>query len=202
MTTRASAPSLPPGRSFVAGFQGVDDGDNSPTRSRRIRHQRTWRSAALPGRQLARSTPDVDGVYTSRSAHLPAQPAPSSHASPYEEMAGARVSLGAKVLQIRSGRIREALRRTVHVRSSFTDIPGTWSSQRRRAWRNPGFGGHLERRTKPDHLAGGAGPAGAAARIFGPSPGRQHRRRHDHSRTRAPKDDRLTFTVRRDFVMP
>ena len=66
---------------------------------------------------------DVDGVYTTDPNICPS--ARKIDRISYEEMLEL-ASLGAKVLQIRSVEIAMKYSVPVHVRSSFSDVPGTW----------------------------------------------------------------------------
>jgi len=106
----------------VAGFQGVDDDGNITTLGRGGSDTSAVAIAAAIGAQCEIYT-DVDGVYTTdpnicKTARKIARVS-------YEEMLEL-ASLGAKVLQIRSVEVAMKYSVPVHVRSSFSDAPGTW----------------------------------------------------------------------------
>src|SRR5256886_17173942 len=67
--------------------------------------------------------PDVGGVYTSDPRIVPQ--ARKLERVAYDEMLEL-ASLGAKVLQIRSVEFAKRYRVPVHVRSTFSAVPGTW----------------------------------------------------------------------------
>jgi aspartate kinase len=108
----------------VAGFQGVDDGGNTTTLGRGGSDTTAVAIAAALGHGVACEIyTDVEGVYT-------ADPNVCKNARKvgrisYEEMLEL-ASLGAKVLQIRSVELAMKYAVPVHVRSSFTEAPGTW----------------------------------------------------------------------------
>ena len=107
----------------VAGFQGVDERGNITTLGRGGSDTSAVAVAAAIGADACEIFTDVDGVYTTDP-----NVCPSARKIPrisYEEMLEL-ASLGAKVLQIRSVEIAMKYGVPVHVRSSFTDAPGTW----------------------------------------------------------------------------
>lgn len=114
----------------VAGFQGVDASRNITTLGRGGSDTTAVALAAALEADACEIFTDVDGVYTSDPRAVPA--ARRLGAVPYEEMLELS-SLGAKVLQVRSVEIAMKFRVPVHVRSSFTEEPGTWITDRRRA---------------------------------------------------------------------
>ncbi|UJR80500.1 aspartate kinase [Sandaracinus amylolyticus] len=109
---------------IVAGFQGVDDEGNVTTLGRGGSDTTAVAIAAALGQGVACEIyTDVEGVYT-------ADPNVCKNAKKvgrisYEEMLEL-ASLGAKVLQIRSVELAMKYAVPVHVRSSFSDAPGTW----------------------------------------------------------------------------
>jgi aspartate kinase len=106
----------------VAGFQGEDDGGNITTLGRGGSDTTAVALAAAIGAQACEIYTDVDGVYTTDPAIVPA--ARKLDRISYEailELAGA----GAKVLQIRSVELAMKYRVPLWVKSSFTDGPGT-----------------------------------------------------------------------------
>jgi aspartate kinase len=107
----------------VAGFQGVDEDGDITTLGRGGSDTTAVAVAAAIGADACEIYTDVDGVYTTDPNVCPsARKIP--HIS-YEEMLEL-ASLGAKVLQIRSVEIAMKYGVPVHVRSSFSDAPGTW----------------------------------------------------------------------------
>ena len=103
----------------VAGFQGVDEGGNITTLGR----GGSDTSAVAIGAQACEIYTDVDGVYTTDPNIC--KTAKKIERITYEEMLEL-ASLGAKVLQIRSVEVAMKYGVPVHVRSSFSDAPGTW----------------------------------------------------------------------------
>jgi aspartate kinase len=106
----------------VAGFQGVDDAGNITTLGRGGSDTSAVAVAAAVGAECEIYT-DVDGVYTTDPNICPT--ARKIERISYEEMLEL-ASLGAKVLQIRSVEVAMKYGVPVHVRSSFSDAPGTW----------------------------------------------------------------------------
>lgn len=107
----------------VAGFQGVDDDGNITTLGRGGSDTSAVAIAAAVGADACEIFTDVDGVYTTDPNVCPS--ARKIDRISYEEMLEL-ASLGAKVLQIRSVEIAMKYNVPVHVRSSFSDVPGTW----------------------------------------------------------------------------
>ncbi len=106
----------------VAGFQGVDEHGNITTLGRGGSDTTAVAVAGATDATCEIYT-DVDGVYT-----LDPNVCPSARKIgriSYEEMLEL-ASLGAKVLQIRSVEIAMKYGVPLHVRSSFSDAPGTW----------------------------------------------------------------------------
>ena len=107
----------------VAGFQGVDEHGDITTLGRGGSDTTAVAVAAAIGANACEIYTDVDGVYTTDP-----NVCPSARKIPrisYEEMLEL-ASLGAKVLQIRSVEIAMKYGVPVHVRSSFSDVEGTW----------------------------------------------------------------------------
>lgn len=107
----------------VAGFQGVDEGDNITTLGRGGSDTSAVAMAAALGASVCEIYTDVDGIYT-------ADPFVCSRARKldrvtYDEMLE-MASLGARVLQIRSVELAKKFGVRVHLRSSFSDVEGTW----------------------------------------------------------------------------
>ncbi|MDB4943876.1 MAG: Aspartokinase [Labilithrix sp.] len=107
----------------IAGFQGVDENGDITTLGRGGSDTSAVAIAAAIGASACEIYTDVDGVYTTDPNICP-----SARKIPrisYEEMLEL-ASLGAKVLQIRSVEIAMKYGVPVHVRSSFSDVEGTW----------------------------------------------------------------------------
>jgi aspartate kinase len=107
----------------VAGFQGVDEHGDITTLGRGGSDTSAVAVAAAIGASACEIYTDVDGVYTTDPNVCPT--AQKIARISYEEMLEL-ASLGAKVLQIRSVEIAMNYGVPIHVRSSFSDAPGTW----------------------------------------------------------------------------
>ncbi len=107
----------------VAGFQGVDEEGSITTLGRGGSDTSAVAVAAAIGASACEIFTDVDGVYTTDPNIC--KSARKIERISYEEMLEL-ASLGAKVLQIRSVEVAMKYGVPVHVRSSFSDAPGTW----------------------------------------------------------------------------
>jgi len=107
----------------IAGFQGVDEEGNITTLGRGGSDTSAVAVAAAIGAAACEIYTDVDGVYTTDPNVC--KTARKIERISYEEMLEL-ASLGAKVLQIRSVEVAMKYGVPVHVRSSFSDAPGTW----------------------------------------------------------------------------
>ena len=107
----------------VAGFQGVDEAGNITTLGRGGSDTSAVAVAAAISASACEIYTDVDGVYTTDPNIC--KTAKKIERISYEEMLEL-ASLGAKVLQIRSVEVAMKYGVPVHVRSSFSDVPGTW----------------------------------------------------------------------------
>jgi aspartate kinase len=106
----------------VAGFQGVDADGNITTLGRGGSDTTAVAIAAAIKADVCEIYTDVEGVYTTDPNICPS--ARKIDRISYEEMLEL-ASLGAKVLQIRSVELAMKYGVAVHVRSSFSDRPGT-----------------------------------------------------------------------------
>ena len=150
----------------VAGFQGVDDGDNITTLGRGGSDTSAVALAAALRADSCEIYTDVDGVYTSDPRICPH--ARKLERIAYEEMLEL-ASLGAKVLQIRSVEFAKRYAVPVHVRSSFTDTPGTWVVAEEASMENILVSGVTSERDEAKiTLLRVPDQPGLAARIFGP----------------------------------
>ncbi len=107
----------------IAGFQGIDDDGSITTLGRGGSDTTAVAIAAAIKADACEIYTDVDGVYTADPNVCPS--ARKIDRISYEEMLEL-ASLGAKVLQIRSVEVAMKYGVPVHVRSSFSDVPGTW----------------------------------------------------------------------------
>ena len=107
----------------VAGFQGVDEADNITTLGRGGSDTSAVAMAAALDASVCEIYTDVDGVYTADPFVCPR--ARKLDRVTYDEMLE-MASLGARVLQIRSVETAKKFGVTVHLRSSFNDVEGTW----------------------------------------------------------------------------
>jgi aspartate kinase len=108
---------------LVAGFQGVSTAYDVTTLGRGGSDTTAVALAAALGADACEIYTDVDGVFTADPRLVPE--ARQLHAVSYEEMLEMAAS-GAKVLQLRSVEFARNHGVMVHVRSTFTDEPGTW----------------------------------------------------------------------------
>jgi aspartate kinase len=107
----------------IAGFQGVDEKGNITTLGRGGSDTTGVAIAAALEADVCEIYTDVDGVYTADPNVVPT--ARKVERISYEEMLEL-ASLGAKVLQIRSVELGMKYGVRIHVRSSFSDVEGTW----------------------------------------------------------------------------
>ena len=108
---------------LVAGFQGVSTDYEVTTLGRGGSDVTAVALAAAVGADSCEIYTDVDGVFTADPRLVPS--ARKLHAVSYEEMLEMAAS-GARVLQLRSVEFARNHDVTLHVRSTFTDEPGTW----------------------------------------------------------------------------
>jgi aspartate kinase len=108
---------------LVAGFQGVSTEYDVTTLGRGGSDTTAVALAAALGADACEIYTDVDGVFTADPRVVP--DAQKLHAVSYEEMLEMAAS-GAKVLQLRSVEFARNHGVMVHVRSTFTEEPGTW----------------------------------------------------------------------------
>ena len=108
---------------IVAGFQGVDENYNITTLGRGGSDTTAVALAAVLGAGACEIYTDVDGVYTTDPRMVP-EAAKIDRIS-YDEMLEL-ASLGAGVMHSRSIEFAKKYGVPIHVRSSFSDAPGTW----------------------------------------------------------------------------
>ncbi len=107
----------------IAGFQGVDEDDNITTLGRGGSDTSAVALAAFLNADACEIYTDVDGVFSSDPRICPA--AKKVGKISYDEMIEL-ASTGAKVLEIRSVEFAKKFAVPVHVRSTFTEVEGTW----------------------------------------------------------------------------
>jgi aspartate kinase len=107
----------------VAGFQGVDEDDNITTLGRGGSDTSAVALAAFLNAHACEIYTDVAGVFTADPSICP--DARKLQRVSYEEMIEF-ASTGAKVLEIRSVEFAKKYSVPVHVRSTFSDVEGTW----------------------------------------------------------------------------
>jgi aspartate kinase len=108
---------------IVAGFQGVDEHYNITTLGRGGSDTTAVALAAVLGADACEIYTDVDGVYTTDPRIVPE--ARKVDRISYDEMLE-MASLGAGVMHSRSIEFAKKYDVPIHVRSSFSDTPGTW----------------------------------------------------------------------------
>ena len=107
---------------IAAGFQGIDEESNITTLGRGGSDTTAVALAAVLGAAACEIYTDVDGVYTTDPRVLPE--ARRVMQISYDEMLEL-ASLGAGVMHSRSIEFAKKFSVPIHVRSSFSDIPGT-----------------------------------------------------------------------------
>jgi aspartate kinase len=108
---------------LVAGFQGVSTAQEVTTLGRGGSDTTAVALAAALGAEVCEIYTDVDGVYTTDPRVVPA--ARKLPEISYEEMLEMAAS-GAKVLMLRCVEFARRYGVAIHVRSSFSDVEGTW----------------------------------------------------------------------------
>jgi aspartate kinase len=108
---------------IVAGFQGVSTDRDVTTLGRGGSDTTAVALAAALGADACEIYTDVDGVFTADPRIVPG--ARKLHVVSYEEMLEMAAS-GARVLMLRCVEYARRYGMRLHVRSSFTDAPGTW----------------------------------------------------------------------------
>jgi aspartate kinase len=108
---------------IIAGFQGLSSAYEITTLGRGGSDTTGVAMAAALGAEYCEICTDVDGVYTADPRFVP--DARKIAAIGYEDMLELSAA-GSKVLQLRSVEYARRHGVRIHVRSSFTDGPGTW----------------------------------------------------------------------------
>jgi aspartate kinase len=149
----------------VAGYQGVDAKGDITTLGRGASDLTAVALAAALEADLCEIFTDVDGVYTA-DPHLCPNARKLDRIS-YDEMLEL-AGLGAKVLQHRSVEVAKRFNVPLMVRSSFSDVPGTWVGQDQSMEDVLVAGVTLDQNQSKITLAAVEDRPGLAARIFGP----------------------------------
>ncbi len=122
---------------IVAGFQGVSQSTKDVTTLGRGASDTTAVAlAAALGADYCEIYTDVDGVYTADPRIVPS--AQQITEVGYEDMMELAAS-GAKILHLRCVEYARRENVTVHVRSSFSDKPGTWVKAHELITKGPGM---------------------------------------------------------------
>lgn len=111
---------------LVAGFQGISSDNDITTLGRGGSDATAVALAAALNAQVCEIYTDVDGVYTADPRMVPT--ARKIERISFEEMLE-MAATGAKVLMLRCVEFGRRYGVNIHVRSSFTDVPGTWVTE-------------------------------------------------------------------------
>jgi aspartate kinase len=149
----------------VAGFQGVDEAGHITTLGRGGSDTSAVAIAAALRADACEILTDVEGVFICDPRIYPR--ARKIDRIAYDEMLEL-ASLGAKVLQIRSVEFAKRYRVPVHVRSSFTDTPGTWVVEEESSMEDVEVTGVASDREAKVTVHRVPDQPGLAAAIFGP----------------------------------
>ena len=151
---------------IVAGYQGMSYKREITTLGRGGSDTTGVAIAAALGADVCEIYTDVDGVYTTDPNLVPS--ARKIERISYEEMLEL-ASLGAKVLQIRSVELGMKYGVPIHVRSSFSDVEGTWVVPEEREMEHVVVSGVTVARDEAKITVGDLpDQAGVAARLFAP----------------------------------
>lgn len=150
----------------IAGFQGVDEDDNITTLGRGGSDTSAVALAAFLNAGACEIYTDVEGVFTADPGICPE--ARKLARISYDEMIEL-ASTGAKVLEIRSVEFAKNFSVPVHVRSSFSELEGTWLVNEEESMNNVLVSGvACDRNEAKITLLRVPDRPGLAAQIFGP----------------------------------
>ncbi|PQO42663.1 aspartate kinase [Blastopirellula marina] len=148
---------------IAAGFQGIDENLNITTLGRGGSDTTAVALAAVLDADTCEIYTDVDGVYTTDPRVLPeARRVPQIA---YDEMLEL-ASLGAGVMHSRSIEFAKKFGVPIHVRSSFTDIPGTLIVQDPESRTRPVSGAAITKKEARITLAGVPDEPGISLELF------------------------------------
>ena len=151
---------------IIAGFQGITENGDITTLGRGGSDTTAVAIAAALGADVCEIFTDVDGVYTADPRIVPK--ARKIAKISYDEMLEL-ASMGAKVLEIRSVEFAKIYKVPVHVRSSFSDEPGTMVVEEDESMEKVLVSGVTYNRNEARiSLYGVPDKPGVAAKIFGP----------------------------------
>jgi aspartate kinase len=148
---------------IAAGFQGVDEAHNITTLGRGGSDTTAVALAAVLGAQSCEIYTDVDGIYTSDPRVVPE--ARRVARISYDEMLELS-SLGAGVMHNRAIEFAKRFGVAVHVRSSFSDNPGTMITSRPEVAGRPVCGAAMLKHEARVTVAGVPDHPGAAMAVF------------------------------------
>jgi len=150
----------------IAGFQGIDDEGNVTTLGRGGSDTSAVAVAAALSADVCEIYTDVEGVYTTDPNMVPA--ARKLGRISFDEMLE-MASLGAKVLQIRSVKFAKQYGVPIHVRSSFSEVEGTWVTREEDVMERLVVSGVTYNRNEAKiRIRGVKDQPGVAARLFSP----------------------------------
>ncbi len=150
---------------IAAGFQGIDDQGNITTLGRGGSDTTAVALAAVLGADACEIYTDVDGVYTTDPRLL--AEARRIHQVSYDEMLEL-ASLGAGVMHSRSIEFAKKFSVPIHVRSSFSDQPGTMIVSRPESQTAAVSGAALTRSEARVTIANVPDKPGMSLRLFEP----------------------------------
>jgi len=150
----------------IAGFQGIDGAGNITTLGRGGSDTSAVAVAAALEADVCEIYTDVNGVYTTDPNMVPA--ARKLGRISFDEMLE-MASLGAKVLQIRSVKFAKQYGVPIHVRSSFSEVEGTWVTREEDVMERLVVSGVTYNRNEAKiRIRGVKDQPGVAARLFSP----------------------------------
>jgi aspartate kinase len=148
---------------IAAGFQGVDQNGDITTLGRGGSDTTAVALAAVLGADACEIYTDVDGVYTTDPRLVPE--ARKTNRISYDEMLEL-ASAGAGVMHNRSIEFAKKFGVPVHVRSSFSDVPGTMITAAPEDTRQPVCGAAVQKNEARVTVLGVPDQPGVAATIF------------------------------------
>jgi aspartate kinase len=148
---------------IAAGFQGIDDNFDITTLGRGGSDTTAVALAAVLGADACEIHTDVDGVYTTDPRMLPE--ARRVEKICYDEMLEL-ASLGAGVMHNRSIEFAKKFSVPIHVRSSFSDVPGSMIVEETESTERPVSGAAVTRNEARVSVLGVPDKPGVSLQIF------------------------------------